>query len=110
MLFFENISRCTIANSLMRTKEVIFHFPQFKLILAILRINEAYLMKKVFIVSAIRAFNKPIFPRFTLGNKGVNTPGGFYSLSKGCFVVRTISVFHCKVHSVVSKGYEKGGR
>lgn len=89
---------------------IVWHLPEFELVLSVLRVSKPDFVKDTFIVCPIAAFDESIFSRLALGNKGMDSSMCFNCFSKGSFVAGMISIFDGKTDSIVCEGYKKGGR
>lgn len=99
-----------IVQTLMWPMMIVFHLPQFQLVASFLGIPKAELREQLVFVGPIGAFNKPIAPRLTFDNQGMNPAIAFDGFSKAGLPLRMSGIFHGKAHRIISKGDKKGGR
>ena len=105
----EDLSRGLVVDSLVRPLEVVLILPEFEIVLPLLRRGEAETVEEFLLVSAVGAFNKAVSPGFALRHQSMKATRAFNGLGKSRFTMRMGSVFHGKVHGVVSPDPKKGG-
>lgn len=98
-----------VAQSLMRTRMVIHHFPEAVLISALFRTREAEDMKTFVIIGSMASLDKPVLPRGAGLNRSMLNPQDIRHLLKRCPAFRMRRIPHRKRPRIVGHDEKKGG-